>query len=156
LNRFSPPTLQRLGNAPLGDAFLCAERLIRTLLSASLPETTQHTLANELRLPCGEYRHALVAATLATMTRGFRPTLRTLAIAAMILFPGGFRSYAQTQNEQQNGLWCAYFTGGPTNCGFATFEQCLAAIRGKAALCDRNQHANSAPPSATDRRSRSH
>jgi hypothetical protein len=56
------------------------------------------------------------------MTRGFRFSLRTLAIAAMILISGDFPSYAQTQSAQQNGQWCAYFSSGPTNCGFATFE----------------------------------
>jgi hypothetical protein len=43
---------------------------------------------------------------------------------------------AQAQNDQQQ--WCAYFTGGQTNCGFATFAQCLEAIRGKTALCQQN------------------
>jgi hypothetical protein len=71
----------------------------------------------------------------------------------MILISGDFPSFAQTQSAQQNGQWCAYFSGGPTNCSFTTFEQCLAAIRGKAGLCDHNQHASSAKPSATDRRS---
>jgi hypothetical protein len=43
---------------------------------------------------------------------------------------------AQAQNDQQP--WCAYFTGGPTNCGFTTFAQCLEAIRGKTGLCQQN------------------
>jgi hypothetical protein len=97
-------------------------------------------------LRIGEYRHASGAAALAWMSRGFRPSLRTLAIAAMILISGDFPSFAQTQRAQQNGQWCAYFSGGPTNCSFTTFEQCLAAIRGKAGLCDHNQHASSAQP----------
>lgn len=31
--------------------------------------------------------------------------------------------------------WCAYFTGGPTRCDFTSFEECLAAIKGKTAVC---------------------
>ena len=34
--------------------------------------------------------------------------------------------------EAQNGAWCAYYDtggGGSRNCGFATFEQCLATVR---------------------------
>ena len=34
--------------------------------------------------------------------------------------------------------WCAYFTGGPTHCDFARFEDCLAAIKGKTAVCVQN------------------
>lgn len=102
------------------------------------------------------YRRAAGAATLAEMTRGFRFSLRTLAIAATVLISGGFPSHAQMQSEQQNQQWCAYFTGAPTNCSFATFEECLAAIRGKTALCDRNQRAGSTRPRATDRPNRSH
>ena len=32
----------------------------------------------------------------------------------------------------QNNAWCAYenFAGGATNCGFSTFQQCLAAVSG--------------------------
>jgi hypothetical protein len=38
-------------------------------------------------------------------------------------------------SAQPAAQWCAYFTGGPTNCAFARFEDCLAAIKGKTALC---------------------
>jgi hypothetical protein len=34
--------------------------------------------------------------------------------------------------DAQNGAWCAYYNtgdGGSTNCGFATFQQCLAGAR---------------------------
>ena len=33
----------------------------------------------------------------------------------------------------QNDRWCAYYDfafGGATNCGFSTFQQCLAAVSG--------------------------
>jgi hypothetical protein len=73
---------------------------------------------------------------------------RTLPIAVGIfglvamLGPG-----AQGQNNQQQ-QWCAYFTGGPTNCAFATFAQCLEAIHGKTALCQEN--AQYVPPAGSN------
>jgi Protein of unknown function (DUF3551) len=40
----------------------------------------------------------------------------------------------------QNGAWCAYydFKGGATNCGFATFQQCLATVSGIGGSCGPN------------------
>jgi hypothetical protein len=76
--------------------------------------------------------------------------VRKLAIAIGILIVGFPLSYAQAQNNQQNGQWCAYFTNGSTNCGFTTFEQCLEAIRGKTGLCDPNlQDVSPAPAQPT-------
>lgn len=64
---------------------------------------------------------------------------RTLLIAVAILAVGvALANGATAQSSQQNKEWCAYFTGGPTNCGFATFEGCLHAIEGKTALCVQN------------------
>ena len=37
--------------------------------------------------------------------------------------------------------WCAYYNfarGGATNCGWATFEQCLATVRGIGGTCGLN------------------
>lgn len=64
---------------------------------------------------------------------------RTFAVAVAILVIGGaLHTRAQAQDDQQNQAWCAYFTGGPTNCGFATFQQCMDAIKGKTGLCNQN------------------
>ena len=43
----------------------------------------------------------------------------------------------------QNYPWCAYYGGGDiggggTNCGFTTFEQCMATLSGMGGFCDRN------------------
>ena len=43
----------------------------------------------------------------------------------------------------QNYPWCAYYGGGEiggggTNCGFTTFEQCMATLSGMGGFCDRN------------------
>ena len=42
--------------------------------------------------------------------------------------------------EAQNRPWCAYynFKGGATNCGWVTFEQCLAAVSGVGGSCGPN------------------
>jgi Protein of unknown function (DUF3551) len=40
--------------------------------------------------------------------------------------------------EAQEYPWCAYYNfdrGGARNCGFATFQQCLAAVRGVGGNC---------------------
>ena len=44
---------------------------------------------------------------------------------------------AEKPAEAQNGGWCVYYNfdrGGATNCGFATFQQCMAAVSGVAEL----------------------
>lgn len=43
--------------------------------------------------------------------------------------------------EAQNYPWCAYYggwEGGGENCGFTTFEQCMATLSGMGGFCDRN------------------
>lgn len=88
------------------------------------------------------------------MTHRCRPSTETLAIAIGILIAGGTLSFAQTQNNQQNGQWCAYFTGGPVNCSFSSLQQCMDAIRGKTALC--NQNAQYVPPNSGSANGREH
>ena len=47
-----------------------------------------------------------------------------------------------TPAEAQNYPWCAYYSsgggGGGTNCGFTTFEQCMATARGLGSNCQPN------------------
>jgi hypothetical protein len=40
----------------------------------------------------------------------------------------------------QNYPWCAYYSGkgGGTNCGFTSFEQCLANVSGIGGFCEPN------------------
>jgi hypothetical protein len=49
--------------------------------------------------------------------------------------------------EAQNSAWCAYYDmgGGATNCGFATFQQCSAAVSGIGGSCGRNPQYQAAP-----------
>jgi hypothetical protein len=76
-----------------------------------------------------------------------------ILVVANALVRGG-----EAQAEQPNNQWCAYFTGGPTNCDFATFDDCLQVIKGKTGLCVQN--AQYVPPagsdSAADNRRRHH
>lgn len=45
-----------------------------------------------------------------------------------------------TPVRAQNYPWCAQYTGGMggTNCGFATFQQCLATVSGIGGFCTQN------------------
>jgi Protein of unknown function (DUF3551) len=40
----------------------------------------------------------------------------------------------------QNYPWCAQYgiRGGPRNCGFVTYQQCMATISGLGGYCERN------------------
>jgi hypothetical protein len=57
---------------------------------------------------------------------------------------------AEGTAEAQNYPWCGYYNfgqqgGGATNCGFATFQQCLAAVRGVGGNCGANPMYQPAP-----------
>lgn len=47
-----------------------------------------------------------------------------------------------TSAHAQNYPWCALYSGGAvgggTNCGFVSFEQCMATARGLGSFCYRN------------------
>jgi hypothetical protein len=43
--------------------------------------------------------------------------------------------------QAQNYPWCAYYSGGRgggENCGFVTFQQCLATVSGIGGFCEPN------------------
>ena len=55
---------------------------------------------------------------------------------------------AEKRAEAQDYPWCAYYNlgkGGATNCGFATFQQCLAAVSGVGGNCGPNPMYQPAP-----------
>jgi hypothetical protein len=83
--------------------------------------------------------------------------LLLIAVAGLVL-GSALASSAQAQSDQQNAQWCAYFTGGPTNCSFSTFGDCLQTIKGKTALCVQNAQSVSVPESnaGTGNRRRHH
>ena len=49
--------------------------------------------------------------------------------------------------------WCAYYGRTTRNCGFVSFQQCLATARGTGASCEMNQRYN-APLVPGDRKVR--
>jgi Protein of unknown function (DUF3551) len=47
----------------------------------------------------------------------------------------------ETRAEAQNYPWCAYYSGGRgggENCGFVSFQQCLATVSGIGGFCEPN------------------
>ena len=59
-----------------------------------------------------------------------------------------------TRAEAQNYPWCADYAGfGSQNCGFTTFQQCMAALSGNGGFCNANtQYVSPAMPVPRDRK----
>jgi Protein of unknown function (DUF3551) len=59
-----------------------------------------------------------------------------------------------TQAKAQNYPWCAQYSGsalgGATNCGFVSFQQCMATVTGIGGFCVRNTLYQ--PPTGSHRR----
>jgi hypothetical protein len=58
-------------------------------------------------------------------------------VSALLVGIGGISTLADAQNYP----WCAYYSGGmggARNCGFSTYEQCMATISGNGGYCARN------------------
>jgi Protein of unknown function (DUF3551) len=46
---------------------------------------------------------------------------------------------AMTPSAHAEGSWCANYSGnGGTNCGFYSFQQCMAAVSGAGGFCTQN------------------
>jgi Protein of unknown function (DUF3551) len=61
--------------------------------------------------------------------------------AALCLFAAAFVAAAiGTPAQAQNYPWCAFYTGPfqATNCGFSTYQQCMATISGIGGYCQPN------------------
>jgi hypothetical protein len=61
--------------------------------------------------------------------------------------------------EAQSYPWCVYYNrgaGGATNCGFSTFQQCLAARAGNSDSCGPNPQYQGVSGLAPSRRVRRH
>jgi len=56
-----------------------------------------------------------------------------------------------TRAQAQNYPWCAYYGDGneAINCGFTTYEQCMADVSGIGGFCQQNN--TYVPPSAAPR-----
>ena len=57
--------------------------------------------------------------------------MRMMAIAFAALFLSTIGAHA-------DGTWCSRYTRGSSNCGFYSFEQCQANVRGIGGFCERN------------------
>jgi Protein of unknown function (DUF3551) len=93
---------------------------------------------NQIKLPRdGERRRILVRFKngVAAMKISIKLSISALAFAAAA---AALASPAQAQNYP----WCALYSGGGagggTNCGFVSFEQCMATARGLGSFCYRN------------------
>jgi hypothetical protein len=75
--------------------------------------------------------------------------MKTLLFAVgLIAAAGALASSAQAQNYP----WCAVYggRGGGQNCGFSTFQQCMATLSGMGGFCNRNTQY--VPPAGPHRR----
>jgi hypothetical protein len=64
-------------------------------------------------------------------------------VRLLLIIVGAFAAlvWIEKPAEAQNYPWCAYynfFHGGATNCGFSTFQQCLATVSGIGGSCGPN------------------
>jgi hypothetical protein len=75
--------------------------------------------------------------------------MRTVAVAAIL-----FATLSLCGDGAQAAPWCAEYGGGSggTNCGFYSFEQCMAARSGNGGFCSRNPCENSYSGAGDSRR----
>ena len=50
----------------------------------------------------------------------------------------GTTSMLGTSAQARNYPWCAQYCGGGLNCGFVSFAQCMATVRGMGGFCIHN------------------
>ena len=74
--------------------------------------------------------------------------MRTLTILALITAALSFGT--GDAKAERYWPWCAYYNAYTYNCGFATFQQCLATISGVGGFC----RANPYPPPVIETRPR--
>jgi hypothetical protein len=63
---------------------------------------------------------------------------RLLVTLGIIVAASAIGSSAKAQNYPWCANYGAFFGDGGTNCGFTTYEQCLATISGMGGACERN------------------
>jgi Protein of unknown function (DUF3551) len=66
--------------------------------------------------------------------------MRTATIFAVIIAALGLGAHA-TPAQAREYPWCARYDTWSYNCGFTTFQQCLATISGAGGICERNPRA---------------
>jgi hypothetical protein len=70
-----------------------------------------------------------------------------MRVSLFILGVSAAVACAERPAEAQNYPWCAYYGPefGATNCGFATFQQCLATVGGVGGSCGANPQYQGSP-----------
>ena len=78
----------------------------------------------------------------------------------LLVFVMGFlvvTGMISTRADAQNYPWCLTSGGfGATNCGFSTFEQCLATRQGAGGFCNQNTQYQSGNATPVSRKHKSH
>ncbi len=66
--------------------------------------------------------------------------MRVRSVLLFTFILGAAASSGVSPAAAQNYPWCAVYSmrGGGTNCGFETFEQCMATVSGIGGFCTRN------------------
>ncbi len=64
--------------------------------------------------------------------------MRNLAVGGLIVAIVASVFALDARDPANAAAWCAAYHNGSSNCGFSTFEQCLAAVRGEGGSCNRN------------------
>jgi hypothetical protein len=89
------------------------------------------------------------------------PLILDFAVRIFLFILGVFAAVVcfEKPAAARNNAWCAYlnFAGGGTNCGFSTFQQCLAAVSGdSSSSCGPNPQYHGVSGPAPSRRVRHH
>lgn len=72
------------------------------------------------------------------------------ALAAILVAVG----VSFTDREAAAARWCAWYDWSTYNCGFDTFQQCLATIQGIGGECRPDVRGDERPPRSRERRDR--
>jgi hypothetical protein len=78
----------------------------------------------------------------------------TKVIAALVMVPAVLSQTPAAALPCDNTRWCAQYSGraGGTNCGFFTWQQCMATVSGIGGFCVPNQFYNPCRPAQRARK----
>jgi hypothetical protein len=82
--------------------------------------------------------------------------IRTIVLATLALSTAVLAQTPASALPYDPDPWCAVyggrFGGGASNCGFSTWNQCMATVSGIGGFCQRNQFYNPRPASTRSRK----
>ena len=73
-----------------------------------------------------------------------RTSLRRIAVSALLAMP--LALWASAAPAAPEYPWCARYDWSTRNCGFVSFQQCLATISGIGGRCEPNPFYKGPPP----------